>query len=326
VVASSPGAISPRWALSTEVDAIHLHWIEFLVRSSRGNRSRVLFSAARVVRLIASLVVLRARRRAVVWTVHNFAAHEPIHPRLERAATKAVAALSTGIAVHSDWAGHRMREVVGRRTARRIHVVPHGNYRGAYPSTGTRTRKELRAARGIPSDAFVFLAFGQARAYKRLPEVVAAFRASAGPTDRLLIVGQPRGDGVRDAIERSVDDDPRIITHFAFVADDAVADWYEIADAAVIAYAEVFSSGALLLALTFETPVVAPAIGSSAEIAPGESSELFRDGELSDAMIRIRTRPADRRRAARAAADGADWVRSADTLAGLYRARRGTAT
>ena len=71
-----------------------------------------------------------------------------------------------------------------------VAVIPHGNYLGLFTPT-CATRDELRGAMAIPGDAYVFLAFGQVRPYKRLPDLVTAFTALRGDDVRLLIVGKP---------------------------------------------------------------------------------------------------------------------------------------
>jgi glycosyltransferase involved in cell wall biosynthesis len=83
----------------------------------------------------------------------------------------------------------------------------------------------------------------------------------------------------------------------------------------------VFSSGALLLALSFGLPVVAPYVGTAAELVGTEAGELFRPGGLTAALGSARTadHPA-RAAAATAVARRYGWDRVGTETAALYRA------
>jgi beta-1,4-mannosyltransferase len=182
------------------------------------------------------------------------------------------------------------------------------------------TRAELRAARGIPDDAHVFLAFGQVRPYKRLPDLVTAFRALTGDDVRLLIVGKPVVEQEAQRLRDAAQGDERVLLDLREVPDGEVAGLHVCADAGVLAYRDVFSSGALLLALSLGLPVVAPDQGTAAEIAGPAAGELFEAGGLSAALEA--SRAADglaRSRAARAVADQYGWERVGRETMELYR-------
>src|SRR3954452_19432963 len=70
----------------------HLHWPELFLNEP-GSSGRALVTGLRLL-----LAVARARRRggAVVWTVHNLAAHDRLHPRLEAAFWAAFARMVDG--------------------------------------------------------------------------------------------------------------------------------------------------------------------------------------------------------------------------------------
>ena len=78
-------------------------------------------------------------------------------------------------------------------------MIPHPNYVGVFPIE-RRSRTSIRGALEIPQDAFAFLAFGQVRPYKRLPELVEAFSTLDGDDLRLIIAGKPV---VTSEVERS---------------------------------------------------------------------------------------------------------------------------
>src|SRR5439155_26985851 len=102
-----------------------------------------------------------------------------------------------------------------------------------------------------------------------------------------------------------------------------VAQLHQAADAALLAYREVFSSGALLLALGFALPVVAPREGTAPEVADGPALEPFDPGGLRDALAAVRRAdPAGRKEAALEAAMRCSWDAIAAETMRIYRGER----
>lgn len=308
----------PFWALRArqQVDVLHLHWLEFISPSQRTGRFRHAVTLARGARLCVALFVLRVRGVGVVWTVHNLAPHEPVHPTLERLLARAVLRLANRTIVHSDYAARRVAETLG--ATRRLRVVPHGNYIGAFPEDH-RSRRCLRQELGLPTDGFVYLAFGQVRRYKRLTAVVDAFRSLPDPSLRLLIAGRPVDEREASTLRWEASRDQRVILMLQHIPDARVAALHRAADAAVIAYEEVFSSGAMLLALSYGLPVIAPGRGISSSMTRPGGLETFAPGHLANAMERAQHGdPAERGGAALAGAERFPWTASARTTLGTY--------
>lgn len=305
--------LTPLWATRvSRADAVHLHWIEFLVFGDRGWPGlRSFYSALRVLNVLAALIVLRLRGLPIVWTVHNLAPHESRHPRLEHLFAGAVAGLATTLHVHSEWAGKRVVEELGVRRPEKVLVAAHGNYLDSYGPP--RPRAESRRKLKLAADAHVYLSFGAIRPYKRIVEAIQAFAGLADPDAVLLVAGRIDDDRLRERIEAAADS--RVRLRFGFVPDEEVGVLFGAADAALLNYAEVFSSGAMMAALSLGTPVVAPAGGTAAEVA-GEAVEPFEPGELTEALERVvATNPEARGKAALAVARHCDWDIVANRLA-----------
>ncbi len=102
--------------------------------------------------------------------------------------------------------------------------------------------------------------------------------------------------------------------------EDEVAGLHACADAAVVAYREVFSSATLLLALSFGLPVVAPDIGTAAELVGSNAGELFAPGGLTSALdAATHADQAARADAAIAVAKRYSWDRVGSETVALYR-------
>ena len=259
--------------------------------------------------------MLRDAGVRIVWTVHNPPAlpessYPGVHGRLQRDVARA----ADTVLVHSHHAAGEVRRLLSPVAP--VRVVPHGGYAGVYPAArerGAQTRRRL----GLPSDAFVYLMFGTIREYKRVPEAIRAFRSLSDRDARLLMAGAPATG--RAATERAAAGDPRVRLELRTIPDYEVAELFGAADVFVLNYAEVFSSGALLLALAFGLPIVAPDRGSAAELAPPPATVPFPEGGLTQALAQARVDHARRRAAARTAAQVPSWDRTAAMLENAYR-------
>jgi beta-1,4-mannosyltransferase len=298
-------------------DVVHLHWIEYLVRGPGSGPRALARSGARTARLAAGLRLLRRHGVGIVWTVHNLQPHESSYPRLEAAAVRATAQSAHRLIVHSNHARKRVAEAYGQDA--KLTVIPHGNFIGSYPPP-RHSREEVRAMLGLSRDAFAFLIFGQVRRYKRIPEAIAAFRALPSNDVALVVAGSAWDTGEREAVQHAAAGDPRIRLRLGFVPNEDIRELHLAVDAAVLAYHELFSSGALLLALSLGVPAVVPVVGSALEVATPPAVEPFEDGGFMQALETMTTGDhSARRAAAQAAAEGAGWQGIGERTALVYR-------
>lgn len=278
---STSRAPSLRWALAARPgrDILHLHWLEWIVRPGRGDRSG-LGHYPRAARLLLVLAVARARRVRIVWTIHNLEPHEARFPRLEHALFARVMSMADTVIAHSRHAASLAAERFGRTD---IEVARHGDMALRYPpprSTPAEVRERLR----IPAEAHVFLAFGRVRPYKHTLRLLAAFASLPHPQCRLVIAGRCTEPELQAEIDAAAAADPRVVTFLTWVPDGSVRELHEAADAAVLAYDDIFSSGALMLALACGLPAIAPANSTATEIAPPPIVLPFEPGGLAAAL------------------------------------------
>jgi beta-1,4-mannosyltransferase len=307
--------LDPKWAREAvgHVDAVHLHWLEFLFYSSGSRPRRFLSMSAQTLRVMRALHILRAGGVRIIWTVHNPLPHELGYPRMHRMLRAAVLRMADSIVVHSQFSADRVVETLHPRGS--VSVVPHGGYVGVYPPPRegrARTRERL----GLPRDSFVYLIFGHVRGYKRVPEAIRAFRTLPDEDARLVVVGE--AGPPREDTEAAASGDARVLLDMRSLPEADVADLFEASDVLVLNYAEVFSSGALLLGLAYGLPVIAPGSGSAVELAPPPATTPFGEGELAAAMTEARRDYESRRRAVQAANDGNTWDAAARRLDPLY--------
>lgn len=246
-------------------DVLHLHWIHrFFVTSNP------LLTAVLGIRLTIELFIARLLGVDVVWTVHNLMDHERRSPTVEVVFRHVVARLCGRLVVHCDAAKERVVEAyrLPPSVAERIDVVPHGHYIHSYPSW--MSRKRARSKLGYGSDETVFLYFGMIRPYKNVPELVETFQRLSAADVRLLVVGNPWNEEMHEAVETACADDDRVTCVLKFVPDEEIQRYMNAADAAVLPFSEVLTSGSALLTMSFGQALVAPRDGCV--------SELLEDG------------------------------------------------
>jgi beta-1,4-mannosyltransferase len=297
------------------LDVVHVHWLEYIVALDPNASLGFIRSAVRGVRFMRDLIRLRRMGIAVVWTAHNLRPHEPRQPIIEHVLALATMLLSRAVITHSRYARERLSRLYPAKS--KIAVIPHGNYVGAFAGYGVADPDQ---SAGAP---FEFLCFGQIRPYKQLPELVRAFRALPGDDVRLVIAGKPVVEAELARLRDAADGDARVLVDARHIPDDEVSTLHRRAHAAIFAYRDVFSSGALVLALSYGLPIVAPAVGTATELVSPPGFEAFEPGELTLALERMRAGDwSARRDAALRAAHAYPWSAVAASTIALYERLR----
>jgi len=232
-----------------QVDLLHLHWLKLLYDDP--HRS---LRITRAFSVLAGLAAARLSGIKVVYTVHNLAQHEERYHRLNRFSQEFVLRLADAVHVHDQMAAWEVAHQYGRR--RSVYIAPHGHYKSWYPNT--ITRDEARRQLGLSPDAFVFLSLGLIRPYKGLETLLDSFATQDDPRLRLVIAGHVAEPAYVEGISRQARQDERVILHTEYVPDEKVQVYCHAADVFVLPYHRVTTSGAALLAFSFDLPIVAP--------------------------------------------------------------------
>jgi beta-1,4-mannosyltransferase len=309
-VAISRPTLREAMAIRRDSDIIHVHWLEYLVRTDSSRKLSHPITLVKSVHLLLALWLMRLRGVRVVWTVHNLFPHETRYHRLELWLERRVARLARVVIAHSSHAARLVERTYGIRDVR---VAYHGHFVDYY-APATRTRREMRASFGIPDDAHTFLAFGHIRPYKQIPELIRALRETGRTDFHLLVVGRCPDPGLRREIEAAAIEDGHVTVHHAFVEDRVVTDIHAAADVAVLNYRDVFSSSALMLALSCGLPVIAPASSTASEVGESPVVQSFAPGDLSGALIRSASVPRPSADTIRSAALRYTWTALAEPI------------
>jgi beta-1,4-mannosyltransferase len=274
-----------RW----RADILHFHWLHpYMIRRS------AVGTALRSMRLLAELQILKAGGQRVIWTVHNLKNHDNRHVGLERLFTKQFSKLASAIITHTESARQRVKTTFEISNPGIIQVVPHGSYIGYYPNEISKAA--AREQLGLSSDSVVFLFVGRIERYKELPALIREFKTVPKHL-KLVIAGRPADMQIQEDIEKAIDGAQNIALQPRFVADDQIQVYMNACDVVVLPYADVLTSGAAILAMSFARACVAPEVDGTHEMLdsrgtitynpsqPGALAHAIGDASLDKARL-----------------------------------------
>jgi glycosyltransferase involved in cell wall biosynthesis len=240
-------------------DIIHVHWTEpYIAR-------RHTVSTLKARRTLLELRLARHAGIRVVWTAHDLFRHDRQEDPAERDFMRALFGLASAVIVHCEPAVDGLLAALGLPAAARtkITVIPHGHYRGAYPDTVTR--EQARERLGLPPASRVVAFIGWVRAYKGVAELMEAFATLPEPYARLVVAGQVVDEDYAVRLHGLASADPRVRFEPGFVPDEMLQLYLRAADVVACPFLEIFTSGSVLLAMSFERAVIAPRRGCVTE-------------------------------------------------------------
>jgi glycosyltransferase involved in cell wall biosynthesis len=249
-------------------DILHLHWAHPYILAN----TRVTTLIKSVV-FILQLLVVRIRGVKIVWTIHNITNHEGRFVSLELFFCRIIARLCNKIIAHSPSAKSEVMNAYRISVDSLVTVVTHGSYISNYPNTVTRG--EARTQLELDIGDTVFLCFGRIRSYRGVPELIEAFEKLAAPRAKLLIVGSPHSSEIAEDILKRCERNDNIKTVLQFVPDHEIQIYMNASDIVVLPYKDILTSGAVVLAMSFAKPIIAPAIGCIPDFLDGRGSLLY---------------------------------------------------
>ena len=280
-----PGTIDDAISLIEEHGSVvifHLHWTSVIVGADGSEievRNRVVAFLGAVDRFLAS-------GGRLFWTVHNRLSHETPFPHIEAELYRELARRAATVHVHSQLAPALLADIV-QFSPGQVLVASHGNYVGSLPDhLSPAEARERLGLRGAPT---TFLFFGQIRSYKGVQSLLDAFATIGGDDDVHLIVagtlGNSANDGDQDAIRSRLATTPGVSAHLKFIPDDDVQLYFRAADAVILPYRAVLTSGSAILAQSFGRPILAPSLGLITELVRDGREGILYDPRDSDGLL-----------------------------------------
>ena len=251
---------SLRALVRAAADIWHVHWPETEIGGDATEKTWFLNAA----KFLIKIAIARFRGIRIVWTVHNLKPHDRRFNSFQDLVFGLfLRSLSASISLTLAARDQAVKQFA---VLQRIpsFVILHGDYRGVYPDGIGKA--EGRRSLGVPSDSKVLLFFGQIRPYKDVPRLIKAFELLEDQTVHLVIAGHAPDANLQDEIIQLARSNPRIHLKLTLISSDRVQLFMRAADLVVLPYRAILNSGAVLLALSFQRPVLVPHIGSMAEL------------------------------------------------------------
>lgn len=266
-------------------DVLHFHWLHpFIVPEGRSDW----LSVPLALQFVFELLVLKLLGVRVVWTVHNLHDHERRAERTELIVRHLLGRVADSIVVHGESVVDTIVESyrLPARTIEKFVAIHHGHYLENYPNEVSR--ETAREFVGAGDDETVFVFFGRIRPYKNVPELVETFAELDEDSMRLVVVGNPNSEALAAEIEALAAEDDRVDLVLEFIANEDVQLYMNAADAVVLPFSEVLTSGSTILAMSFGRAVVVPDIGCVGELTDHDPRQaaLTYDPEDADGLRR----------------------------------------
>lgn len=174
----------------------------------------------------------------------------------------------------------------------KCHIVHHGSYIGMLPNR--IEKKDAKAKFDISEDTFVFLFFGQIKTVKGLDILLESFSKLIGNTTRkvkLIIAGKVwKSDwSLYEEIIKKNNLSEYIFLNIKYIPDKDVVYYYSAADCVVLPYKKIFQSGVLLMAQSYNTPVlVSNLLGMTEVVTDNENGFVFKSESVEALYLKMK--------------------------------------
>jgi len=266
----------------------HAHWPEAVLWGRMAHTLPLLAKVA-ADHVLKTMDEVHDNGGSVAWTVHNLVPHA-VHPAHQAIwdgffpAFRQRVDLMIGMTERSlDLACAAYPDLASRPRV----VIPHPHFRTAYPPPPKMTAARERL--GLPEDAFIIGMLGSIRASKGVPQAIAAFsdaqivNTMLDAMEMLMVAGDCANEQENGKIEQAIGSNTGVMYRRAPLSPDDLVESFAAVDAILINQQTTLNSGTLLLALSMNRPVIAPAGGSIGELAKefGRKWILTFSGELT---------------------------------------------
>ncbi len=274
IIYAGPGGL--RHLSDPDITILHLHWDDRLF----GRNPDQIAEAETRQNIIAQISTFQARGGQVIWTVHNRAPHKVTNLEGFQVGRKALCNIADTIHVHAPHAKDHLIEVYGTQPDK-IHIVPHPSYLGEYEP------EEITLNRDLPkADCRSFLFFGMFRGSKgihKIRETAAKLTKRQAPF-HLKMYGKAFASQAR--LLRLLEANPNVDLRTDRIPDKELAEIFGNAQVFLAPYDTLFTSGSVMLALTFGLPIIGPNIRELRETTPDACHSLFYDPASPRGLIR----------------------------------------
>jgi len=249
---------SHKKAILEKFDIVHFHWPDGYI-----NQKNIIKSIQRSLLLTLILILVKIKGSRIVWTVHNVAPHDAFHPKYSQLYMRWFARQCDGLIFMNEESKTTFFNLYTCKKNIQYAIIPHGHYRNSYPNAIDKNLAKRKLS--LPENKHVLLFFGMIKPYKNIGLLIELFKQAKLLDYVLVVAGNTDSPELRETLQQHAKH-PNIHLFLQFIPDDKLHIYLSAADTAILPYKTILNSGALLLALSFNRPVIAPHIGAFASL------------------------------------------------------------
>jgi glycosyltransferase involved in cell wall biosynthesis len=250
---------SHKRVLKEKFDIVHVHWPDGYI-----DHRNPLKAIQRALLLIVMMVIAKVKGARLVWTAHNLKPHDAHHPKFSQYFLTQFLKLCNGLIFLTAEGRNSFLQYYPAEKNMPCAIVPHGHYRESYPSAIDQA--QAKADLGLVTNKKILLFMGMIKPYKNCDTLIKEFNA-ANLTDYVLVIaGKPDTPKYKQQLEALAQGNENIHLRLEFIPDSQLHLYMSAADCVILPYKSILNSGALLLALSFNKPVIAPHIGAFVDL------------------------------------------------------------
>ncbi|RYY76508.1 MAG: glycosyltransferase [Gammaproteobacteria bacterium] len=305
---------SHKRVLKEKFDIIHVHWPDGYIDQKNWFKA---IQRAFLLTLMMSIAKIKGAR--LVWTAHNLKPHDAFHPKFSQFFLGQFLKLCNGLIFLTNDGKNSFLERYPAQQEIHQAVIPHGHYRDSYPNPVNQN--EAKTSLGLPIDKKILLFMGMIKPYKNCDALIKEFGEAKLENYILVIAGKPETPKYKQQLELLAKDQDNIHLRLEFIPDDQLHIYMSAADTVILPYKSILNSGALLLALSFNKPVIAPHMGAFVELQNELGSQWIYSyaSELNDADLGFMLQQLDLlSRPASCPLDNYDWRNLAELTVNFY--------
>ena len=248
-----------------KADIVHLHWLP------KYDRKPV--SILKGLYFVGRVMALKVLGYKLAITVHNIVHHESTFEKLDLFVYRSTARMSDALFVHAPSTIDKVAKEWKVRDKNKIVVTYHASYIGSYNNIVSSENAKQKFE--LEKESMSFLIFGGIRPYKEIIKLIKLFEELDSSSNTLIIAGRPVTDEFDQQIKSAIKDDNNIIYHNHFIDDEEVQNYMNAADAVVLPYKKLLTSGSALLAMSFGKACIAPKLGSIIDVLDENGAILY---------------------------------------------------
>jgi glycosyltransferase involved in cell wall biosynthesis len=220
----------------------------------------------------------------IVWTVHNLISHDQKFPKLELWTRRILSKLVDGIIFHNHSSLNAVKKDYDFPTHKAI-VIPHGHYRDIYKPMVDR--KAAREELDLPLNNRIYLNIGYLKPYKKIEKLINIWQnyQDIFTYNTLVIAGKPVNNSYYLQLQEISKNTPRFILIPKFIESSKIHLFFSAADVVVFPFEKILTSGSLILAMSYNKPIIAPDLGGIAETL-GLAGQLLYDHNDEQGLLK----------------------------------------